>query len=142
MKSIIYITLLMFSSSLFAQKDIASDPLYLQYEQEYLAYTNTIDNNQLQRLDTMISEFYSNFNDQKALKSYNKNKDQRRWLERNISKTSFKNVTVALAMYDEILRIQTANKERSVPYKQTLEPLLKKYNGDLIWETLKSRQLK
>src|SRR5690606_39968747 len=95
MKSIIYITLLMFSSNLFAQNSIASDPLYLQYEKEYLAYANSTDVKELLLLDNITSEFYLHFNDAKALRNYQKSKDQRRWLERNISKTSFPNASTA-----------------------------------------------
>ena len=142
MKSIIYITLLMFSSNLFAQNSIASDPLYLQYEKEYLAYANSTDVKELLLLDNITSEFYLNFNDAKALRNYQKSKDQRRWLERNISKTSFPNASTAVTMYDEISSIQKANEERSLSYKQALDQLLKKYEGTLVWDTFKSRQLK
>lgn|SRR5690554_810629 len=142
MKSILYITLFMFSSNLFAQQDIASDPLFLEYEKEYMKYTNSFDANELQQLDQMIAEFYSKFNDSKAIRNYQRNKDQRRWLQRNISKTSFENVASAHALYDAILSIQNANEERSREFVQLQNQLLKKYDGTLIWNTLRSRQIK
>src|SRR5690606_41117804 len=75
-------------------RDWSSDVCYSDLK-EYLAYANSTDVKELLLLDNITSEFYLHFNDAKALRNYQKSKDQRRWLERNISKTSFPNASTA-----------------------------------------------
>lgn len=140
MKNIIYLIFLIISTCGFAQSSaIVNDDLFLKYEQEYLKYLNSRDNQELQKLDNAEASFYLMFKDQKGIKSFKKNKDQIKWLGKNLSKTNFSSVSEAQISYTDLYNMKQKQIEQGRASSELLDELVKKYDPALIWETLKSR---
>lgn len=140
MKNIIYLIFLIISTCGFAQSSaIVNDDLFLKYEQEYLKYLNSRDNQELQKLDNAEASFYLMFKDQKGIKSFKKNKDQIKWLGKNLSKTNFSSVSEAQISYTDLYNMKQKQIEQGRASSELLDELVKKYDPALIWENLKSR---
>ena len=139
MKNIIYILFLIVSTNVFAQSEIVNDELFLKYEKEYLRYINSRDAQELQKLDKAEGAFYLMFKDQKGLKSFKKNKDQIKWLGKNLSKTNFSSVSEAQTAYSDLFSMKQQQIEKGRASSELLDELVKKYDPTLIWKTLKSR---
>lgn len=140
MKNIIYLIFLIVSTSGFAQSStIVNDELFLKYEKEYLKYLNNRDNQELQKLDKAEGAFYLMFKDQKGIKSFKKNKDQIKWLGKNLSKTNFSSVSEAQTSYADLYSMKQKQIEQGRSSSELLDELVKKYDPALIWKTLKSR---
>jgi len=139
MKNIIYILFLIVSTNVFAQSEIVNDELFLKYEKEYLRYVNSRDAQELQKLDKAEGAFYLMFKDQKGLKSFKKNKDQIKWLGKNLSKTNFSSVSEAQTSYSDLFSMKQQQMEKGRASSELLDELVKKYDPALIWKTLKSR---
>ena len=139
MKHILYIILLIFSSSVFAQSSIVTDELYLKYEKAYTNYHNSRDFQEYQKLDKMDGDFYKSFNNAKALNSYRKSKDPLKWLQKNLSKTTFSNIDEAHKLYNDILAIRQKLESEAMVHIELFNQLLKKYDSEIIWNTLKAR---
>ena len=100
-KNIICLALLMISANAFSQsKSIANDELYLKYEKAYVNYTSEVAPI-LHDLDNITRDFYNRM-EGKTLENFYKSKDKVKWLNRNIKKTTFKDVNEALFLYDSI----------------------------------------
>lgn len=139
MKNIIYLLFLIVSTNVFAQSEIVNDELYLKYEKEYLKYLVETDSNELQILDQSDISFYRMFNDVKDIKKFRKSKDQEKWLQKNINKTKFANVNEAQKTYSDLVVLKEKLHNRGALSLDLLDQLLKKYEPELIWETLKTR---
>ncbi|WCM41131.1 hypothetical protein MG290_09190 [Flavobacterium sp. CBA20B-1] len=139
MKNIIYIIFLIVSANGFAQSGIANDQLFLKYEAAYLTYLNNIDSQELKKLDEDESTFYKMFISPKAIKSFKKQKDQSKWLQKNLSKTHYKSVLEAQEAYNNIVTVRNKANDESKMFTELLEELLKKYDSKLIWKTLTER---
>lgn len=140
MKSIIYLIFLVISASGFAQSStIVNDELFLKYEKEYLNYLNNIDSSELQTLDKAEASFYNMFNDVKDIAKFIKNKNQENWLQRNVSKTKYTDVSEAQKAYSDLMVLKQKLHNEGALSRDLLDQLVKKYEPELIWETLKSR---
>lgn len=138
-KNIIYLLLLVISNNVYSQSSIVNDELYLKYEKEYFKYLDSMDTQELQKIDEVEAAFYKMFKDGKALKSFEKNKDQMRWLEKNFSKTKFSNAKEAQENYSDLFSMKQKQIEQGKVFSELLDELVKKYEPSLIWNTLKSR---
>lgn len=138
-KNIIYLLLLVVSNNVYSQSSIIYDELYLKYEKEYFKYLKSMDIQELQKIDEAEGAFYKMFKDGKALKSFDKNKDQIKWLEKNLSKTKFLTVKDAQTSYFDLFRMKQKQIEQVRVFSELLGELVKKYEPALIWNTLKSR---
>lgn len=140
MKNIIYLIFLVISTSGFAQTStIVNDELFLKYEKEYLNYLVETDPKELQILDQAEISFYKMFNDVKDIKKFRKSKDQEKWLQKHITKTKFANVNEAQKTYSDLVVLKEKLHNRGALSLDLLDQLLKKYEPELIWETLKTR---
>ncbi|KAA5533930.1 hypothetical protein [Paenimyroides baculatum] len=139
MKNIIYILFLIVSTNTFAQSEIVNDELFLKYEKEYLRYLNSRDAQYLQKLDEDEASFYKMFKEPKAVRSFKKNKDPLKWLEKNISKTNFTNAVQAKNNYNDLIVLKNKLNNEGKLAVELLNDLVKKYDAALIWKTLKSR---
>lgn len=139
MKNIIYLLFLMISANVFAQSNIVNDELFLKYETEYLKFLKSRSAQDLLSLDNAEGSFYKKFKDAKALKSFKKNKDQAKWLQKNLSKTNFASVNEAQTSYADLISLKNKFEEDGKLSLQLLDELVKKYDPALIWSTLKSR---
>ncbi|UUV22251.1 hypothetical protein [Paenimyroides aestuarii] len=139
MKNIICIIFLIVSANGFAQSGIANDQLFLKYEAAYLTYLNNTDAQVLKKLDDDESTFYKMFISPKAIKSFKKQKNQSKWLEKNLSKTHYKSVMEAQEAYNGIVTAKNKMNDDSKIFTELLDELLKKYDSKLIWKTLTER---
>lgn len=141
MKNILGAVLCIFSMNIYSQTtSIETDPLYLQFEKEYEKVS--INNTLVKDIDMKISDFNYKLGDDKTRVKFYKNKDKERWLTKNISKTSFSSVEQALQDLDKIAKLQDQLAMLGSEAGKLREELLKKYNSDLVWKTLKSRLAK
>lgn len=141
MKNILGAVLCIFSMNIYSQTtSIETDPLYLQFEKEYEKIS--INNTLVKDIDMKISDFNYKLGDDKTRVKFYKNKDKERWLTKNISKTSFSSVEQALQDLDKIAKLQDQLAMLGSEAGKLREELLKKYNSDLVWKTLKSRLAK
>lgn len=141
MKNILGAVLCIFSMNIYSQTtSIETDPLYLQFEKEYEKVS--INNTLVKDIDMKISDFNYKLGDDKTRVKFYKNKDKERWLTKNISKTSFPSVEQALQDLDKIAKLQDQLAMLGSEAGKLREELLKKYNSDLVWKTLKSRLAK
>lgn len=140
-KNIICLALLMISANAFSQsKSIANDELYLKYEKAYVNYTSEVAPI-LHDLDNITRDFYNRM-EGKTLENFYKSNDKVKWLNRNIKKTTFKDVNEALFLYDSIEQYKSFQDEKSKELNNLLDQLLSKYDRDTIYFTLKDRLLK
>jgi len=119
MKNFIYSIVLIASTSIYAQNNIESDQLFLKYEQEYvknLQSTAGFDYEQA------YASFSQHFTDIKARE-----------------KTAFTSASEAVASYNNLLQIKATKDAASSNLIQMRSDLLKKYDGMLIYQTLKTR---
>ena len=139
-KNIICLALLMISANAFSQsKSIANDELYLKYEKAYVNYTSEVAPI-LHDLDNITRDFYNRMEGKTVNEELNHSKVK--WLNRNIKKTTFKDVNEALFLYDSIEQYKSFQDEKSKELNNLLDQLLSKYDRDTIYFTLKDRLLK
>lgn len=136
MRNFIYIILLIASSSIYAQTGIENDALYLKYEQEYL---NLGTSKLGVTYEYANRDFYSQFQDYKVLHKFRGTKNKEKWLTKNFDKTNFKSADQALTAYNHLLDSKDALDKSIENMQQIRNELLKKYNENLIWETLQNR---
>jgi len=136
MKKLIYIIILIASTSIYAQNAIETDELFLKYEQEYLKTGNSEDG---RNYELANKNFYSKFNDYKQRNKFQKSKNKESWLNKNFSKTKFGSVNEALQAYKDMVNFDKSIKERINSTQEIRNELLKKYDETLIWETLQTR---
>ena len=136
MKNLIYSIVLIASSSIYAQSGIESDALFLKYEQEYLKMgTSNLGRN----YEQATASFYSKFTDYKELNKFNKSKDKENWLTKNFKKTGFTSATEAVSSYNSIVSAKEAKTKESNEIQEIRNELLKKYDVNLIWNTLQTK---
>ena len=138
MKNIICFILFVATSTVYSQNSIAEDNLYLQYEAAYIKFSTDVSPS-ISNLDKIANEFYSKLTDEKALIAFNKSKDKVKWLNKNIKKTSFLDAQEAIFLYSSMKDLEGYHDEQGKELRRLLSELKKKYNGVIIWETLKSR---
>ena len=114
--------------------------MYLKYEKAYVNYTSEVAPI-LHDLDNITRDFYNRM-EGKTLENFYKSKDKVKWLNRNIKKTTFKDVNEALFLYDSIEQYKSFQDEKSKELNNLLDQLLSKYDRDTIYFTLKDRLLK
>lgn len=136
MKNFIYIIFLIASSSIYAQNTIESDALFLKYEQEYLKLGSSTSGPEYELAN---KNFYSKFTDNKVKNKFEKTKDKQRWLEKNYKKTEFGSIAEAVSSYNDMLSLQDSINKVSNDIQEIRNELLKKYDVNLIWETLQTR---
>lgn len=136
MKNFIYSIVLIASTSLYAQNNIESDQLFLQYEQEYAKSLQSTVGVDYEKASTAFSK---NFTDMKAKERFHKSDDKVNWLNKNFKKTAFTSASEAVSSYNNLLQTRTAKDAESSKLLQMRNDLLKKYDGMLIYQTLKTR---
>ena len=136
MKNLIYSIILIASSSIYAQGGIENDALFLKYEQEYLKMGTS---NLGLEYEQANQDFYSKFTDYKERNKFGKSKDKEKWLDRNYKKTAFSSAKEALGSYNNLLKATEAVDKMSNNVQEIRNELLKKYDVNLIWETLQNR---
>lgn len=138
MRKIFYILAFAFTIGMFAQAPIETDPLYLQYEAEYLNHGDR--NKYGQEYEQAVNEFYLKFsNDQKRFKAFHDSKDKERWLERNYSRLAFQSAQQAVDSYQNLLTAKQNLDDANNKLKVLYEELKTKYDHTLIWQTLQNR---
>ena len=85
------------------------------------------------------ASFYSKFTDYKELNKFNKSKDKENWLTKNFKKTGFTSATEAVSSYSNMIAIQAGINKASNDVQEIRNELLKKYDTNLIWDTLQTR---
>lgn len=136
MKNIIYIIILIASSNIYAQNGIENDELFLKYEQEYFNKSKLVD---IENYEFANKDFYSKFNDHKEKDKFRNTKDKERWLNKNLKKTQFKSENEAIESYNKIVSSKEVIDGFNNDIKEIRNELLKKYDVNLIWETLQNR---
>lgn len=134
MKKLIYIIILVASTSIYAQNAIETDELFLKYEQEYLKIDNSVINN----YERAIKNFYSNFDNYKQKNKFEQSKDKKLWLSKNVSKTKFNSVNDALEAYNNLISSREVIDKINNTIEEIRNELLKKYDETVIWETLQT----
>ena len=138
MKNLIYIFLLIASTNLYAQGGIENDELFLKYEQEYMNMLNASHGAVYEQAATT---FYAKFNSDKEKAKFFKTTDKDRWLTKNVSKTKFSSASEAVSAYTTLVNAKTALDNSSKTVEDLRNELIKKYDADLLWKTLKARIL-
>lgn len=136
MKNFIYSIILIASSNIYAQSSIENDALFLKYEQEYLSITTS---NLGRDYEKANRNFYSNFTDYKERNKFNKSKDKENWLNKNYKKTTFASAADAVTSYNMLLSTKEALDKGTNSIQEIRNELLKKYDVNLIWDTLQTR---
>lgn len=136
MKNFIYAIVLIVSSNIYAQTTIESDALFLKYEQEYLKMATS---NLGRQYEQANRDFYSKFNDHKDTNKFAKSKDKVSWLNKNFKKTGFNSANEAVSSYNNMITIQAGINKASNDVQEIRNELLKKYDTNLIWNTLQTR---
>lgn len=137
MKNLIYIFLLIASTNLYAQGGIENDEMYLKYEQEYLKsiYSSTVGPD----YERAKKYFYDSFKDYRDRSKFEKAKEKERWLIKNYSKLNVKDSTEALSLYNTFIESKELLDNNNKFVGGIRNELLKKYDVNLIWETLQTR---
>ena len=136
MKNLIYSIILIASSSIYAQSGIENDALFLKYEQEYLKMGTS---NLGRDYEQANQDFYSKFTDHKERNKFSKSNDKEKWLNKNYKKTAFSSSTEAVNSYTAMVNAQEAINKVSNDVQEIRNELLKKYDVNLIWDTLQNR---
>lgn len=136
MKKIIVILTFVFANSIYSQ-NIETDSLFLEFENEFLNGEATkLD---LDTYDKDLSVFYTAFVDSKASISFGKSKDKKRWLEKNLNKTTFTSLVEATTLYNKIEDFSVKYENASLRLNSLRTELEKKYNGKEVFYTIKKR---
>ncbi len=136
MKNFIYAIILIASSSIYAQTSIENDALFLKYEQEYLRIGTS---NLGRDYELANRNFHTNFIDHKERNKFAKSKDKERWLTKNYKKTTFSSATEAVNAYNNMVNAKAALDKQTNEVQEIRNELLKKYDVNLVWETLQTR---
>lgn len=136
MKNLIYSIILIASSNIYAQSGIESDALFLKYEKAYLEMGSS---NLGRNYEQANQNFYSNFTDHKERNKFSKSNDKEKWLNKNYKKTAFSSATEAVNSYTSMVNAQEAIDKMSNDIQAVRNELLKKYDVNLIWDTLQNR---
>jgi len=136
MKNLIYSIILIASSNIYAQSGIENDALFLKYEQAYL---NMSTSSSVADYEKANQNFYSNFTDHKERSKFNKSKDKSNWLNKNYKKTGFSSATEAIGSYNNMVNAKASIDKVSNDVQEIRNELLKKYDVNLVWETLQTR---
>ena len=136
MKNLIYSIILIASTNIYAQSGIESDALFLKYEKAYLEMGSS---NLGRDYELANKNFYTNFTDYKERNKFIKSNDKEKWLNKNYKKTAFTSATEAVSSYNNMLSAKEALDKRSNGIQEIRNELLKKYDVNLIWETLQNR---
>ncbi len=137
MKNLIYIIVLIASTNIYAQSSIVTDELYLKYEKANLDVIKNPTNGH--NYELAITTFYSNFTDYKERIKFDKSKDKENWLNKNYKKTAFKSADEGVAVYNNLLKSKEAIDGVRNNIQEIQNELLKKYDANLISETLRNR---
>ena len=84
-------------------------------------------------------DFYSKFNDHKDTNKFAKSKDKVSWLTKNFKKTGFNSADEAVNSYNNTVALKTAISKASNDVQEIRNELLKKYDMNLVWDTLQTR---
>ena len=136
MKNLIYSLILIASSSIYAQSGIESDAQFLKYEQAYLKMSSSNDG---ENYEIAAHDFYSKFTDYKERSKFSKSNDKEKWLNKNYKKTAFGSAAEAINSYTTMVNAQEAINKSSNDLQEIRNELLKKYDVNLIWDTLQNR---
>ena len=136
MKNLIYSIILIASSNIYAQSGIESDALFLKYEKAYLDMSTS---RNVEDYELASKNFYSKFTDYKERNKFSKSKDKEKWLNKNYKKTAFSSATEAVTSYTNMVNTQEAIDKVSNDIQEIRNELLKKYDVNLVWETLQRR---
>lgn len=136
MKNLIYSIILIASTNIYAQSGIESDALFLKYEKAYLEMGSS---NLGRDYELANKNFYTNFTDYKERNKFIKSNDKEKWLNKNYKKTAFNSATEAVGSYNSMLSAKEALDKRSNGIQEIRNELLKKYDVNLIWDTLQNR---
>lgn len=136
MKNFIYAIILIASSSIYAQTSIENDALFLKYEQEYLKFGKS---NLSEDYEQANKDFNSKFTNYKDLIKFRNNNDKERWLTKNYKKTQFTTAQEAVSSYNNIVISSYKLKKSSSDLQEIRTELLKRYDENLIWQTLQAR---
>ena len=136
MKNLIYSIILIASSSIYAQSGIENDGLFLKYEQEYLKMGTS---NLGRDYELANRNFYKNFTDHKERNKFSKSNDKEKWLNKHYKKTAFSSAMEAVNSYNYMVGLQEAINKSSNDLQEIRNELLKKYDVNLIWDTLQTR---
>ncbi len=136
MRNLIYIFILIASSNIYSQTDIEIDELFIKYEQEYLKMNSL---GEIDNFELANKNFYSKFSNYKERYKFEKNKDKERWLNKNHKRTDFNSATEAIDAYNHLVSSKEAIDKMSNNIQEIRNELLKKYDVNLIWETLQTR---
>ncbi|RRA91095.1 hypothetical protein [Paenimyroides viscosum] len=136
MRNFIYILVLIVSTNLYAQSGIENDELFLKYEQAYL---NMNSQNEFNNYEQAIKNFYTSFVNYKDRSKFTKTKDKERWLNKNYSKLNLNSATEALNLYNALINSKAIIDSKNKVVEDTRNELLKKYDVNLVWETLQNR---
>ncbi len=137
MRNFIYILVLIVSTNLYAQSGIENDEMFLKYEQEYLKsiYSSTAGPD----YERSKKYFYDSFKDHRDRSKFTKTKDKERWLNKNYSKLNLNSATEALNLYNALINSKAIIDSKNKVVEDTRNELLKKYDVNLVWETLQNR---
>ncbi len=136
MRNFIYILVLIVSTNLYAQSGIENDELFLKYEQAYL---NMNSQNEINNYEQATKNFYTSFVNYKDRSKFTKTKDKERWLNKNYSKLNLNSATEALNLYNALINSKAIIDSKNKVVEDTRNELLKKYDVNLVWETLQNR---
>ena len=136
MRNFIYILVLIVSTNLYAQSGIENDELFLKYEQAYL---NMNSQNEFNNYEQATKNFYTSFVNYKDRSKFTKTKDKERWLNKNYSKLKLNSATEALNLYNALINSKAIIDSKNKVVEDTRNELLKKYDVNLVWETLQNR---
>ena len=136
MRNFIYILVLIVSTNLYAQSGIENDELFLKYEQAYL---NMNSQNEFNNYEQATKNFYTSFVNYKDRSKFTKTKDKERWLNKNYSKLNLNSATEALNLYNALINSKAIIDSKNNVVEDTRNELLKKYDVNLVWETLQNR---
>ncbi|SRR5690606_3576648 len=136
MRNFIYILVLIVSTNLYAQSGIENDELFLKYEQAYL---NMNSQNEFNNYEQATKNFYTSFVNYKDRSKFTKTKDKERWLNKNYSKLNLNSATEALNLYNALINSKAIIDSKNKVVEDTRNELLKKYDVNLVWETLQNR---
>lgn len=141
MKNIICLLFLVVTAAMHSQQNstLLNDPLYLKYEATYISNETNSKNINLENLDEISLEFYSNITDAKSLEGFSKSKDKEKWLTKNLKKTTFNSSEEAISLYKKIESIKAKEEEINREMREMMSELKKKYDGKLIFYTLRER---
>lgn len=118
---------------------LISDEHYLNYEKNYKKYISSDNYIEYQKITKLITE---KLNGEKFTLNFSDGTDVNNWLEKNISKTRFKDIDDAKSTFEKALIYTEIDLRELEKLNKMKEILLKKYDKDTILKTLNYRLTK